>query len=314
MVLVMGATGRTGGAAAAAFFRKLEPVRVLIRSESRRQAMEDEGYEVVVGDLTRDADVRRAMDGVDAVYHVAPQPLDHPDPVALELDIGRRVVDAAKDYNVKHFIYLSVFGADRKTGIPHFKSKAQIERWIEEAGLSYTFLRPCYFMENLDLQKKEILGGTLTAPMNPEVPLSIVSIEDIGRAAAAAHAWKKVNRAFDLVGPRGVTFTEVAAAFGKALGENVAYRPIPPSEWAKGAKAFMSPRLADDLALMFERYNEGTFVGKPNAMREELGIEPTSIESYALQKVNIWKGVLTAQEGILFNPRAEEAKKRPETE
>lgn len=314
MVLVMGATGRTGGAAAAGFFRKMEPVRVLIRSEGRRQEMEDAGYEVVIGDLTRDSDVRRAMDGVDAVYHVAPQPLDHPDPVALELEIGRRVVDAAKDACVGHLIYLSVFGVDRKTGIPHFESKAAIEKWILDAGLAYTFLRPCSFMENFDRQKDEILSGTLTGAMMPSIPLSIVSVEDIGRAAAAAYTWKKKNRAYDLVGPRGVTFTEVAAAFSLALGKPVTYRHLPARQWAEGAKAFMSPKFADDLAMMFERYNDGTFVGKPTAMREELGVEPTSIEGYAMQKVNIWKGILTNQPGILFNPRAEAAKKPlPET-
>lgn len=70
-VLVTGATGFTGGHLARALVGQGDNVRALVRDVARARAANLAGVDLVAGDLTDDASVRRALDGVDVVYNIA---------------------------------------------------------------------------------------------------------------------------------------------------------------------------------------------------------------------------------------------------
>ena len=65
---------------------------------------------------------------------------------------------------MKHFVYSSVGGAERNTGIGHWESKWEIEKHIRKLGLPATVLRPAAFMENYYVDQVEIgiLQGKLS--------------------------------------------------------------------------------------------------------------------------------------------------------
>ncbi len=71
-ILVTGAAGRIGGVGGLvveALRRRGLPVRALVRREDERaEALRATGAEVVAGDLTRAADVARALEGCRRVY------------------------------------------------------------------------------------------------------------------------------------------------------------------------------------------------------------------------------------------------------
>src|SRR5260221_7505897 len=71
-ILVTGAAGRFGGVGRAVVERLLRqrlPVRALVRREDERAAeLRAGGAEVVIGDLTRAADVARALAGTRRIY------------------------------------------------------------------------------------------------------------------------------------------------------------------------------------------------------------------------------------------------------
>jgi NmrA-like family len=46
------------------------------------------------------------------------------------------MADAAADVGVEHFVYSSVGGAERKTGIDHWETKWQIEQHIRRLGVT----------------------------------------------------------------------------------------------------------------------------------------------------------------------------------
>jgi uncharacterized protein YbjT (DUF2867 family) len=66
----------------------------------------------------------------------------------VEVAHGHAIADAAAAAGVPHVIYSSVGGAERHTGIPHFDSKRDIEEYLVARGLSTTFVRPVFFMDN----------------------------------------------------------------------------------------------------------------------------------------------------------------------
>src|SRR6202034_2939342 len=65
MFLVMGVTGKVGGATARHLFAHGKRVRALVRSREKAADCMDQGVELVVGDWNHTAAIERALDGVD---------------------------------------------------------------------------------------------------------------------------------------------------------------------------------------------------------------------------------------------------------
>jgi uncharacterized protein YbjT (DUF2867 family) len=83
-----------------------------------------------------------------------------------EVQQGKNLAEAAKKAGVEHFVYSSVGGAERNSGIDHWESKWEIEKHIRKLGLPATVLRPATFMENYYIDQVEIgiLKGKLVEP------------------------------------------------------------------------------------------------------------------------------------------------------
>jgi dihydroflavonol-4-reductase len=70
--LVTGATGFVGSAVVRALVSRREPVRAMVRpGSSRLRLLEGLPVEIVTGDLTDPASCRAALEGCNALFHVA---------------------------------------------------------------------------------------------------------------------------------------------------------------------------------------------------------------------------------------------------
>ena len=147
--------------------------------------MTQKGVEVVQGDLEDAASIARAATGVYGIYSVQ-------DFWAVgakrEVQQGKNVADAAKKADVKHFVYSSVGGAERNTGIPHWESKWEVEKHIRSLGLPATVIRPAAFMEMYYVDQVEIgiLKGKLADPIRADKPYQTIATDDIGAFVALA--------------------------------------------------------------------------------------------------------------------------------
>ena len=89
-------------------------VRAMVRSESQVAALEEQGVEVVLADLADGESLRRAVDGVKGVYHIAS--IFRQSALSEEVfhDINaegtRRLLDAAIDAGVERVIHCSTVG------------------------------------------------------------------------------------------------------------------------------------------------------------------------------------------------------------
>ena len=140
-VLISGATGDTGRAAAKESIQRGLDVRAMVHSkDDRSAALEKLVAQVVVGDLHKIDTVRAAMEGMDAAYFVYPvQP-------GL-IDATVYFAQAAKEAGVSFIANLSQRSASRTSA-----SHACQDTWIAEqvpnwSGLPVTHLRPTYFLE-----------------------------------------------------------------------------------------------------------------------------------------------------------------------
>src|SRR4051812_29113567 len=120
-VLVTGATGQQGGALA----RHLRSQGYRVVAFTRRadspaaRALEALGAELAIGDFDDPASLEAAARRADTLFAMATPFEDGPE---AEIRQGMNLVDAARRAGVRHFVYSSVAGADRLTGIPHFDS------------------------------------------------------------------------------------------------------------------------------------------------------------------------------------------------
>ena len=265
-VLVTGATGQSGGATARHLLASGWQVRALTRDVSKpaARALRDAGAEVFQGDFSDEGSLIKALNGVYGVYSV-----QLPHDLALEIEYGKRMANLAKSAGAKHFVYSSVGGAERNTGIPHFESKRSIEEHIEEIDIPYTILRPVYFMENLYWKKQDILNGRFTSiGLDKHKPLQMIAVDDIGAFARLAfeNPTKFLGQAIEIAGDELTEF-EIAEEIGQALHHSI--EVVPANE----------PPPSTDIALMNAWFNEKGYEANIDQLRVILP-ELTNFETW----------------------------------
>lgn len=228
-VLITGATGRQGGAVVRHMLSKGWRLRALTRhcSSYGAERLAGQGVEVVQGNLEDPASLERAAHGAYGIYSVQ----DFWTAGAKrEVQQGKNVADAAKKAGVEHFVYSSVGGAERNSGIDHWESKWEIEKHIRKIGLPATILRPAAFMENYYIDQVEIgiLKGKLLDPIRGDQQYQTIAVEDIGAFVALAFERPEefIGLELEIAGSE-LTNPETAETFSRVLGKPIKFQQLP---------------------------------------------------------------------------------------
>jgi uncharacterized protein YbjT (DUF2867 family) len=260
-VLVTGATGRQGGAVIRHMLPKGWKLRALTRSPDghEAQALASQGIEVMRGDLEDPDSIARAAIGAYGIYSVQ-------DFWAVgakrEVQQGKNVANAAKKAEIKHFVYSSVGGAERKTQIPHWESKWEVENYIRELGLPATVIRPVSFMETYYIDPVEIgiLKGKLADPIRGDKPYQTIATDDIGAFVALAFERPSefIGKALEIAGSE-LTNVEAAKVFSQVLGKPVKFQRI--------SLPVVRLLLGKEFHAMFRWFNEAGYQADIPALR-----------------------------------------------
>ena len=225
LILVTGATGRQGGSVVRHLAADGWRLAALVRNPDSLAArsLAERGVELRQGDLNDPASLDRALAGASGVYSVQ----SWADGIEAEIRQGTNLAEAASRAAVEHFVYSSVGGAERATGVPHFESKWRIEERIRDLDLPYTVWRPVYFMENLLGQRDAIRAGHLAPPIAPDVPLQFIAVEDIGAFVAMSFRSPGVwlGKCTEIATDE-LTFTQIAAALSNVVQREVVLDPL----------------------------------------------------------------------------------------
>ena len=140
------------------------------------------------------------------------------------------MADAARKAGVEHFVYSSVGGAERNSGIDHWESKWEVEKHIRKLGLPATMLRPAAFMENYYIDQVEIalLKGKLMDPIRADKPYQTIAADDIGAFAALAFSRPKefIGAELEIAGSE-LTNPQAAQVFSRVLGKKIKFQKLP---------------------------------------------------------------------------------------
>lgn len=243
-VLVTGATGTQGGAVARRLLERGHRVVATTRlpDSPAANAVRRAGAHVVAADFDDPAALQRVAAGADAAFVMATPFEMGPE---VEIRQGTNVLEAARTAGVGHVVYSSVANADQQTGVPHFESKAELERRLARLGGNYTIVAPAFFMENV-LAPSLLPGleqGALALALPSERPLQQIAVANIADFVALVldrperFAGQRIDIASD-----ELSGVEEARLLADATGWAIDYAQLPLEQMRA---------VSEDLALMF---------------------------------------------------------------
>jgi hypothetical protein len=206
----------------------------------------------------------------------------------------RAALDAAVAVGIDHVVKIS--GSAPSLG-PNGPASTAVTHWhseqrLEASGLRFTFLRPGFLMQGLLDQIAPTVKsvGILVAPMG-RAPIAMVDARDVAAAAVATlldttHA----DAAFQLTGPRGVAFPDVAAALGVpylAVPQRIAARALA----RRGATAWEVDH-AMRMAAYFAAGSDGTTTADVERLT---GRPPRAIADFLAEHADAFGGAVGAR-------------------
>lgn len=259
MFLVMGMTGKVGGATAAHLLAQGKKVRALVRDRAKAASWADRGVELVDGDWNDAASIVRALKGVDGAFVMLP-PILAPSPDFSEArGVVANYVEALNKAPVPRVVALSSMGANRTSGMGLITALTLLEQGFRDLTLPVAYVRAGGFFENFLYGLHVAQGGTLPVFYNPTSRKSaMVATDDIGAEIATllnGPAWLG-HRIIELGSM--VSADEVAAQLGEVMKLDVKPFAVPRAEWSGAFEQFGIPKGRSGPAeIMYDAINAG---------------------------------------------------------
>jgi uncharacterized protein YbjT (DUF2867 family) len=287
MILVAGATGFLGGEICRRLAASGRTVRGLVRKSSDPAtvaALRAAGVETVEGDLRDPTSLAAACAGVHTVVSTVTTTRSRQEGETLEsTDAAGQInlIDAAAAAGVARFVYISYSG--NITGDdPLTRAKRGAEARLRASGMTYTILRPSYFMEvwlgpHLGL---DWTNARATVFGSGDAKVSWVSLGDVASfAVRAVDDARAANAVIEIGGPEALSRREAIGIFEREIGQSFAVEAVP--EAALEAQAASAP---DSLSRAFGALMLRNARGDVIPMDETLRTFPvtlTSVRDYA---------------------------------
>ena len=285
MILVTGATGKTGGAVAHELAAHNIPFRVLVRNADKAAALKDLGAEVAVGDLADKAAVSDALKGIEKAVLITSNGED-------QLTLEKQFTDCAVAAGVKHLVKLSSMESKPGTTKPIPAMHVASEDHIRASGMNWTMIRPTFFTQNFLGAARTIkasneivlaLGGAVVAPTD------IRDVAEVIRLVLTDDA--HLNKSYDLTGPEALSIAQVAEKFSRVLGRDIRYVAQPVEDFRKiltqvGLPEWRVNAVCDEFKLLSNKTSTQT----TDTIEELLGRPPTSVEQFVKDHIGIYQG------------------------
>jgi uncharacterized protein YbjT (DUF2867 family) len=268
MFLVMGITGKVGGAAANHLLAHGKKVRALVRSREKAAGWADLGVELVYGDWNDSAAIERALKGVEGAFVMLPAVwAPSPDYKEAKGVIANYVVALTKAPPPR-MVALSSMGADKTSGIGMITALSLLEQGFRELISPVAFIRAGGFYENFLYGLQVAQSGTLPVYYNPtDRKSTMVATNDIGAEIATLLTGPALSGQRVVELGSMVTADEVAEQLGEVLNLDVKAFAVPRADWAEAFEQFGVPKGHTGPAEeMFEAVNAGWM---------DLGVEGT---------------------------------------
>ena len=292
MILVVGATGTLGRKVVRTLLASGEEVRAMTRVLAKVDELKALGARPVRANLADPESLEFAVRGARAVVAAAHSILGrgHDSSEAVDDEGHRSLIDAARAAGVDHFIYTSLFQASSDHPLDFWRTKARIERHLQDSGMTYTIVRPTSFMDMHAYQligksviegKRAMLTGRGTNPRN------FVASEDVAKVVVGALRIPSLRgQTIDVGGPQNLSGHDVVQVFERVSGRKakVGHVPIRVLRILSRAVAPVHPGVSRIMRMaVISETTDQTF--DPSVLRTKIPITLTSLESWARSRI-----------------------------
>lgn len=274
--LVIGATGNIGSRVAQRLIDSGARPSVFVRSANRARALFGDHVDIHTGDLDRPGpSLARALAGVDGVFLVTD---------GADLETRDRTVSlAVRDAGVRQVVKLSTL--DVLTGIGTGPWHARGEDAVRESGVAFTFIRAAGFMSNAlgwseSIRREDVLrsstGGGKIAFIHPD------DIAAVATAALTTHDHD--GQALVITGRKALSYGEMAATIGKAIGRPVDFEEISDGQAYASALGWAGEGpYVDALVDIWRAVREGRLDTVTDGVKRVTGREPIPFDQWAAE-------------------------------
>jgi len=219
--LITGATGTVGSLVVQRLIERGERPRILVRDAEKAKARYGNRADIFVGDLADASTLKPALTGSEAL---------------LLLNSGHQLAKrdeaaakAALASGVKLLVKLSSMDAQQNvgTGVWH----AAGESAIRATGIPFTFVQPSGFMSNALYWAEGIHKEGLVRSCTEDGRIPFIHPRDIADVATEALTTRAyIGKSFAISGPEALSYAEMAAKIGAALGKTIRFEAISEEE------------------------------------------------------------------------------------
>lgn len=227
-IALTGATGHFGSIVAETLLKSVAAgnLVVSVRNPEKAEHLRALGVDVRHGDFDQPETLDKAFAGVDRLLIVS---ADGDNDTRIRQH--KAAVDAAVRAGVGFIVYTSVGHADSSTLFLAPVHKAT-EQFIRESGISYSFLRNNWYLENEIGTIQAVQAGAPWLTSAGEGKVGWATRRDYAEAAAAVLAGEgHANTVYELSG-QPATQAELAAVVGGVLGKEVQVQQVDDAAYA----------------------------------------------------------------------------------
>jgi len=219
--LITGATGDIGCKVAQLLIRTGERPRVFVRDARKAMARFGDRVDVFVGDLADPDSLRAALQGIDGFFLVNTGP-----DIPRRDEIGATAAGAA---GVKHLVKLSSMDVQHGLAIGAWHERG--EAAVRASGVTFTMVQPTGFMSNLLAWAPTIKAEGVVRASTGDGRRAFIHSDDIAAVAVKALTTRDYDgQSLPITGPDALSFAEVTARIGAAIGKPLTFQPISDEE------------------------------------------------------------------------------------
>jgi uncharacterized protein YbjT (DUF2867 family) len=280
--LITGATGEIGSQVAERLIQRGVRPRIFVRNAQKAQARYGNRVDIAVGNLADVATLTPALAGIDALFLVNSGP-----------ELARRdeaAAHAARATGVKHLVKLSSADAREQnvgTGVWH----AQGEAAIRASGIKFTFVQPSGFMVNALFWAKSIKAEGLVRSCTGDGKIPFIHSDDIADVATKALTTPEyIGDSLPITGPEALSYGEMAAKIGVAIGKQVTFQAIAEERVSNGMRE--RGESAEEIAAHLSIYRairKGLLASVTDTVERVLGRKPISFDRWVEQNASAFR-------------------------
>lgn len=292
--LIVGATGLLGSEICRRLTNQGRHVRALVRTTAdpaKIETLKKMGCSLVYGDLRDRTSLEVACKGADEVITTASTTFSRQPGDSIEVtdQAGQlNLVAAAKAARVRHFVYTSFSGQIDQVDKPCALTVAKrtVEKALKESGMTYTILRPTYYMQIWlsPLVGFDVANATATIYGTGEQQISWISFHDVAEFAVESLDNPAArNAVLELGGPVALSPLAVVKIFEEVTGRPFTVNHVP-VETLEVQREAATDSLPEAFAALMLSYANGDVIDM-RAMLKEFPLALTTVQEYAAKQL-----------------------------